>query len=289
MTVDDTGAPLTAGPGCDQPTPAGAVSCSVTGLYIVFVHLGDGSDTLAVDNQDPSVQFTEPIGAGEGADSVDVGPLGEVCLDGNAGVDQPDAHDSVEGITIDGGEGGTCSRAATASTGCTGAPIPHRARPGRERLRLRRRWQRPGRWRPRRRGSDRRRAWRRHPRRRGRRRPFRRWPRRRSSSRATRAPTRSHPASSSTPAMTRTRVAPGRDRLVYFCRHAGSRSITPPTTADPRSGRPTTSTSRHSRFPRACRPILTRATRATTTAPATTRWSGTRRTTSSSRSAVTIS
>ena len=103
VTVEDTGAPLTAGNGCDQPTPAGAVTCSVSGLYIVFVHLGDGDDTLAVDNHDPSVQFT--IGAGEGADSVDVGPLGEVCLDGNAGVDHLTITTPSQACIIDGGDG----------------------------------------------------------------------------------------------------------------------------------------------------------------------------------------
>ena len=94
---------LTASGGCDQPTPTGPVTCPISGLYIVFVHLGDGDDALVVDNHDPSVQFT--IGAGEGADSVDVGPLGEVCLDGNAGVDHLTLTTPSEACTVDGGEG----------------------------------------------------------------------------------------------------------------------------------------------------------------------------------------
>ena len=287
MTVDDTGAPLTADDDCDQPTPAGTVTCSVSGLYIVFVDLGDGDDALAVDNHDPSVQFT--IGAGEGADSVDVGPLGEVCLDGNAGVDHLTITTPSQACTVDGGEGKDVLTGSDGLDRLYGGPDPDvvlgqggsdyvygddgddrvDGGPGDEVLieggagddAL------AGEG-----GND----------------HFGDGPGDDAFEGDSGADTFSSSFffDSGDDAYT---GGPGRDRLVYFCPACRISLDTPPTTAGPRSGRPTTSTSRGSQFPRACRPTRTRATRATTTAPATTRWSATRRTTSSSLSAATTS
>jgi Ca2+-binding RTX toxin-like protein len=75
----------------------------VANLYIVFVELEDGNDALSVDNLDQGVQLT--IGAGQGGDSVDVGPDGEVCLDGGPGADRLTISTPSEACTVDGEQG----------------------------------------------------------------------------------------------------------------------------------------------------------------------------------------
>jgi Ca2+-binding RTX toxin-like protein len=102
VTIDDAGAPLTAGGGC-QVANDGEVTCTVQGLYVVFVELGDANDSLAADNGDPSVQFT--VVAGDGSDSVEVGPRGEICLDGDGGADRLTITTPSRSCTIDGGPG----------------------------------------------------------------------------------------------------------------------------------------------------------------------------------------
>jgi Ca2+-binding RTX toxin-like protein len=103
VTVDDTGAGVQPGQGCDANTPGGPVSCTVSGLYIVFVDMGDLDDSLSVDNGDAGVQFT--VTAGTGADTAAVGPEGEICLDGGSGADRIDLSTPTMACTVDGGEG----------------------------------------------------------------------------------------------------------------------------------------------------------------------------------------
>ena len=97
VTVDDTGAPLTAGGGCDQPHAGRAGDLPVPGLYIVFVDLGDGDDALAVDNHDAE-RAVHDRRRGAAPTRSTSGPLGEVCLDGNAGVDHLTTLDPVAGM-----------------------------------------------------------------------------------------------------------------------------------------------------------------------------------------------
>jgi Ca2+-binding RTX toxin-like protein len=102
VTVSDAGAALGAGDGCASE-PSGDVSCTIPGLYIVFVHLFDLDDSLTVDNGDAGAQFT--IDAGEGGDEVAVGPRGEVCLDGGPGDDRLAITTPSMACTVDGDDG----------------------------------------------------------------------------------------------------------------------------------------------------------------------------------------
>ena len=102
VTVADRAAALTAGTGCSSD-PSGEVECSVEGLYIVFAYLEAGDDSLSVDNLDPGAQLT--IGAGEGADSVAVGPDGEVCIDGGPGADELAITTPSQACIVEGGGG----------------------------------------------------------------------------------------------------------------------------------------------------------------------------------------
>ena len=66
LTVTDTGAPLTAGPGCSQ-TDIG-VTCVTAGAPEIDVSAGDGDDSVTIDAAVPAF-----VDAGPGADVVDLG------------------------------------------------------------------------------------------------------------------------------------------------------------------------------------------------------------------------
>jgi len=86
VTAADHGADLTAGDRCTSGPASGDARCTIPGLYVIFVELGDGNDSLAVDNRDRGVGLT--IGGGRGGDSIEVGPRGGVCIDGGPGGDR---------------------------------------------------------------------------------------------------------------------------------------------------------------------------------------------------------
>lgn len=103
VTVSDTGVTPAAGAGCASNPTTGAAECTVSGLYIIFVYLGDGDDSLAVDNLDGGTQFT--VEAGPGGDTAEIGPEGEICLDAGAGDDEVSITTASGPCIVNGGPG----------------------------------------------------------------------------------------------------------------------------------------------------------------------------------------